>query len=287
MNSSKQRYSENRNSLLVKTKLILNENNIIPKKYASQNFVIDSEVLRRQIDYANIGEDEIILEIGTGIGNLTKMLLEVPNQIIAIEKDPEMVKIIKKRFPNKNNLRLTQGDVLKIKLPDFDKVISNIPYSISSPLTFMLLKRSFKKAVIMYQKEFANRLVALPGTSEYSRLSVSIDYYASVKLLEILPSTSFYPQPKVNSALVEITPKQPTFKVNEMMFFNVLRALFSHRGKTLKNAIVDSRLIRSKKKECRKILGDYLDDTTLKRRVFQLKPKEIAEITNTLEGEIA
>jgi 16S rRNA (adenine1518-N6/adenine1519-N6)-dimethyltransferase len=269
-------------SLLDETKLILRKHGLRPKRYSDQNFLIDSEVLQRQVGYADIRRDEIILEIGPGIGNLTELLLERSDRVLAVEKDPAMVDILRHRFAGMENLEIISGDALKIKLPAFDKVVSNIPYSISSPLTFMLLKKRFKKAVITYQKEFAERMVALPGSKDYSRLSVTTDYYASARVLEILPPRVFYPPPEVNSAVVELVPRRPWFMVDEKLFFGVVRALFAHRGKTVKNALVDSRFISSEKKEGRRVIEELLDETTLEKRVFQLKPKEIAGITNVL-----
>jgi len=269
-------------SLLDETKLILRKHGLRPKRYSGQNFLIDSAVLRRQVSYADIRRDEIILEIGPGIGNLTELLLEASDMVIAVEKDPAMVDILRQRFTGMENLEIISGDALKTKLPAFDKVVSNIPYSISSPLTFMLLKKHFKKGVITYQKEFAERMVALPGSRNYSRLSVTTGYYASTRILEILPPKAFYPRPEVSSAVVELVPTKSRFMVDEKLFFRVVRALFAHKGKTVRNALVDSRFISSGKKEGRKVIKDLLDEATLEKRVFQLKPKEIVGITNAL-----
>ena len=132
---------------------------------------------------------------------------------------------------------MLKGDFLKIKLPEFDKVVSNIPYSISSPLTFRLISHGFKSAVLTYQKEFAQRLVAKPGTKNYSRLSVATYYHANAEILETLAPEAFYPSPGVDSAIVKLTPKKKPFKVNEPIFFDMLRGLFSHKKKTLKKAL--------------------------------------------------
>ena len=273
-------------SLLEETKLILKKHGLRPKRYSGQNFLVDSTVLQRQVSYAGIKRDETILEVGPGIGNLTEFLLEGSDRVFAVEKDPGMVDILRQRFAGRGGIEIISGDVLKIMLPAFDKVISNIPYSISSPLTFMLLKKPFKKAVITYQKEFAERMVALPGSRNYSRLSVTTGYYAFARVLEILPPRVFYPRPAVSSAVVELVPRRPRFRVDEKLFFTVVRALFAHRGKTVKNALVDSRFISSEKKEGRRIIENFLDEATLEKRVFQLEPKEIAGITKAFMGVV-
>ncbi len=271
-------------SLLQETRRILKKHNIRPTKKLGQNFLIDESLLKEQIEYANLNEEDTVLEVGAGIGNLTKFLLEKAKKVIVVEKDRRMIKILEDRFSKKENLEIISGDVLKIDLPDFDKTVSNIPYVISSPLTFKLLETEFKKAIIMYQKEFAQRMVAKPGTKEYSRLSVACHYYADIKLLRTVPETAFHPEPKVQSALVEIIPRNPPFKVDEKFFFNLLRGLFIHRKKTVKNAIVHSvDLIFNKGTLTKADVLDALPEEIRKRRVFSLTPDEIAEMSNTLE----
>ncbi len=271
-------------SLLQETRHILKKHNIRPTKKLGQNFLVDESLLKEQVGYASINDENIVLEVGAGIGNLTKFLLEKAKKVIVVEKDKRMIKILKDRFPKRENLEIIHGDVLKIDLPDFDKTVSNIPYVISSPLTFRLLETRFKKGIIMYQKEFAQRMVAKPGTKDYSRLSVACHYYADIKLLRTVPETAFHPEPKVQSALVEITPKDPPFEVDEKFFFNLLRGLFIHRKKTVKNALTHSfNLIFAKETLTKTDALDALSEEIRKRRVFSLTPDEIAEISNTLE----
>ena len=271
-------------SLLAETRRILKKHNIRPIKKLGQNFLVDESLLKEQIEYANLNEEDTVLEVGAGIGNLTKFLLEKAKKVIVVEKDKRMIKILEDRFSGKENLEIIHSDVLKIDLPDFNKTVSNIPYVISSPLTFKLLETEFKKAIIMYQKEFAQRMVAKPGTREYSRLSVACHYYADIKLLRTVPETAFHPEPKVQSALVEINPRNPQFEVDEKFFFNLLRGLFIHRKKTVKNALTHSfNLIFNKASFTKTEVLEMLPKTVLDRRVFTLKPDEIAEISNTLE----
>ncbi|MFQ5974768.1 MAG: 16S rRNA (adenine(1518)-N(6)/adenine(1519)-N(6))-dimethyltransferase RsmA [Candidatus Hydrothermarchaeales archaeon] len=270
-------------SLLQETRDILKKYDMRLTKKLGQNFLIDESILKEQVEYAAINDEDIILEVGAGIGNLTKFLFKKAGGVIVIEKDKRMIEILKDRFSNKNNLQIIPGDVLKVKLPYFDKTVSNIPYVISSPLTFRLLETKFKKGVIMYQKEFAQRMVANPGTKDYSRLSVACHYYADIKLLQTVPEKAFYPEPKVQSALVEIIPKDPPFEVDETFFFNLLRGLFIHRKKTVKNALTHSfDLIFNKASLTKADAIRSLPEEILARRVFRLTPDEIAEMSNIL-----
>ncbi|MEE8358028.1 MAG: 16S rRNA (adenine(1518)-N(6)/adenine(1519)-N(6))-dimethyltransferase RsmA [Candidatus Hydrothermarchaeales archaeon] len=271
-------------SLLQETRRILKRHNIRPTKKLGQNFLVDESLLKEQVGYASINDEDIVLEVGAGIGNLTKFLLEKAKKVIVVEKDRRMIKILEDRFSGKENLEIILGDVLKVDLPDFDKTVSNIPYVISSPLTFRLLETRFKNGIIMYQKEFAQRMVAKPGTKEYSRLSVACHYYADIKLLRTVPETAFHPEPKVQSALVEIIPRNPPFNVDEKFFFNLLRGLFIHRKKTVKNALTHSfNMIFNQASFTKTEVLEMLPKAVLDGRVFTLKPDEIAEMSNTLE----
>lgn len=271
-------------NLLEETRLILRRYGFKPRRSAGQNFLIDEDALERQVSYADVKKDESVLEVGAGIGNLTRHLLERAGRVIAVEKDPLLMEILRERLGDRENLSLLHGDVLKLRLPGCDKVVSNIPYSISSPLTFKLFRAGFKKAVITYQREFAERMVAKPGSRSYSRLSVATYYYADARILEYLPPRAFYPKPEVSSAMVELIPRKPPFHVPEEFFLRVLRTLFIHRGKTLRNALLHSTLLPQGKAERREILT-RVDGDLLGKRVFNLEPREIASLTETL-GEV-
>lgn len=265
------------------TKNIIKKNKIHITKKLGQNFLIDRSIIKEQIRYADIDEEDIILEVGAGIGNLTKYLLETANKVIVVEKDRRMTKILKNRFSHHENLEIISSDVLKVDIPFFDKTVSNIPYVISSPLTFKLLETNFKKAIIMYQKEFAERMVGKPGTKDYSRLSVACSYYADIQILKTVPEDAFYPPPKVKSALVEIIPKNPPFEVDEKFYFALVKGLFVHRKKTVKNALTHSmNLIFGDSSITKEELLKALSQEVRDRRVFTLKPEEIAMMSNTV-----
>jgi 16S rRNA (adenine1518-N6/adenine1519-N6)-dimethyltransferase len=271
-------------SLLEETKLVLRQHGFRPRRSAGQNFLVKEEVLGRQVHYAGVEKKDVVLEVGAGIGNLTIYLVERARRVIAVENDPVLMRILRERLSKRKNLVLIEGDALKVELPKYNKVVSNIPYSISSPLTFKLLRKGFKKGILTYQQEFADRLVAVPGSRGYSRLSVATYYYAEARILEFLPQGVFYPPPEVNSAIVELIPREPPFKVDVELFFNLLRSLFIHRGKTLRSAILHSPMFPLTGEEKKKFL-QKVDEALLRRRVFQLTPVDFAYLSKKLEDK--
>ncbi|KAL7117301.1 hypothetical protein ACP275_03G063300 [Erythranthe tilingii] len=190
------------------------------------------------IQKSGIKSTDIILEIGPGTGNLTKKLLEAGKSVIAVELDPRMVLELQRRFqgtPFSSRLKVIQGDVLKCDLPYFDICVANIPYQISSPLTFKLLAHRplFRCAVIMFQREFAMRLVAQPGDSLYCRLSVNTQLLSRVNHLLKVGRNNFRPPPKVDSSVVRIEPRKPLPPVNFKEWDGLVRICFNRKNKTL------------------------------------------------------
>ncbi len=200
-----------------------------PRRRLGQHFLIDRRKLQRLVDCAEIGAEESILEVGAGTGNLTEILQRHSSHVIAIEKDSLLVEYLKRRFKGKPGVKIIEGDVLKIELPQFDKVVSSPPYGISSRLLFTLLEKRFKSATLVFQKEFAERLVAKAGTRDYGRLTVMLQSRATADLLEFVPRTAFQPSPKVDSFIVQIRKKNDTDNENTKTFHQVVRAMFSQR----------------------------------------------------------
>ncbi|XP_058223124.1 ribosomal RNA small subunit methyltransferase-like [Rhododendron vialii] len=190
------------------------------------------------IEKSGIKSTDIILEIGPGTGNLTKKLLEAGKSVIAVELDPRMVLELQRRFQGtafSNRLKVIQGDVLKCDLPYFDICVANIPYQISSPLTFKLLAHRplFRCAVIMFQREFAMRLVAKPGDTLYCRLSVNTQLLSRVSHLLKVGRNNFRPPPKVDSSVVRIEPRKPQPSVSFKEWDGLVRICFNRKNKTL------------------------------------------------------
>ncbi|KAK9086312.1 hypothetical protein Syun_028706 [Stephania yunnanensis] len=190
------------------------------------------------VQKAGIKSTDVILEIGPGTGNLTKKLLEAGKRVVAVELDSRMVLELQRRFqgtPFSNKLQIIQGDVLKTDLPYFDICVANIPYQISSPLTFKLLSHrpAFRCAVIMFQREFAMRLVAQPGQNLYCRLSVNTQLLARISHLLKVGKNNFRPPPKVDSSVVRIEPRKPLPPVDFKEWDGLIRLCFNRKNKTL------------------------------------------------------
>ncbi|XP_008443786.2 ribosomal RNA small subunit methyltransferase [Cucumis melo] len=190
------------------------------------------------VQKSGIKSTDVILEIGPGTGNLTKKLLECGKMVIAVELDPRMVLELQRRFqdtPYSSRLKVIQGDVLKTELPYFDICVANIPYQISSPLTFKLLNHqpAFRCAIIMFQREFAMRLVAQPGDKLYCRLTVNTQLLARVSHLLKVGKNNFRPPPKVDSSVVRIEPRKPRIEVKQKEWDGFLRICFNRKNKTL------------------------------------------------------
>ncbi len=212
----------------------------VKMKRMGQVFLMDKNIIRIIVDFAEIEEGETILEIGSGPGNLTKELLSRGANVIAIEKSKEyfdLLSVTLKEEIDRRKLNLILGDAVDIEFPYFDKIVSNIPYGISSPITFKLLNYNFKMGIIMYQKEFAKRLVAKVGSKDYSRLSIDLYYFADAEILRYVPKSCFYPVPEVDSAIVKIIPRKKFSVKDEKNFFNLTKTLFSQRRKKIKNIL--------------------------------------------------
>ncbi len=276
-------------TLLTETKTILKHYNIKLRKRMGQNLLVDSNVLDNQITHANLQRNDIVLEIGAGIGTLTKRLATYVKEVIAVEKDPHLAEVLKSICEEWTNITIIHDDILKMEpLPTFTKVVSNIPYSISSPLTFKILTYSFDYAILTYQLDFAKRLTATVGSREYSRLSVTAYYRAKAKILEKISRTAFYPAPKVDSALVKITPHSPPFHVdNEKFFYDVVRALFNRKNrkaKTMLAIFLDKQKIFMSGKQILQELTQELQ--FLEKRGREMSPEEIGLLTNHLWEKI-
>jgi len=200
---------------------------------------VDEEILHKMVSYASISRRDVVLEVGAGLGFLTEKLAEDAGRVLAVEIDERLVKALKRRLRAYGNVTILHGDIMKIDVPNFNKVVSTPPYSISSPLQFWLLNRPFEQAVLSFQEEFARRLTASVGSKDYGRLTVTTYYRAEVEILDAIPKESFWPQPKVDSLIIQMKPRRPPFKIeDEKVFFEVVRAIFAQKNKKLRNAIV-------------------------------------------------
>ncbi len=241
---------------------------IRPSRGLGQHFLIDKRIAVRQVEAAEITEEDTVLEIGPGLGILTSEIVERAGKTIVIEKDTVLSNYLSQEFSER--LEIIRGDVLDIELPSFDKVISNIPFNISSPLTFKLLEENFECGVLMYQKEYARRMTAKSGEKNYSRLSVMTSIKSNITKLFDVSRNSFYPPPRVDATVVKIEPSEPGFELGHPdLFARVVRELFNYRRKKIKNALEYGFNI--------KLSPDipYGD-----KRVEKLSPKEISSLVD-------
>ena len=252
------------------------------KPRLGQHFLIDQRILERIIRYADLNGSDTVLEIGGGNGILTRKLAEVAGGVVTIELDRDLADGLVSMTKD-TNVTVIQGDALKVELPYFNKIVANLPYQISSGITFRLLDAGFEHAVLMYQLEFAKRMLAGPGTPDYSRLSVTAQYHANIEMLETVPPSAFKPQPRVRSAILKLTPIKAPYQVNDLDFFNrLLKVVFGQRRKMLKNSITAGA----------PILGipveniSRLDEDILKRRPETLTPQELAELSNIIRDDV-
>lgn len=263
---------------------ILKENEIRLNRRKGQNYLIDSNILEKIIKYANLSLNDTVLEIGAGIGTLTIPLARNACKVFAIEQDEKIASLLENRLIEMNisNVDVLRGDATKMDFPQFNKVVSNLPYKISSPVTFKILEYEFDFAVLMYQLEFAMRMVAEPGESNYSRLSLMLHLCADTELLFEVSKHCFFPEPKISSAVVKLAPKKADI---DEFFIKTSRALFQHKNKKVRNALLDSfhEIADLNKKDARKVVSK-LDDNLMAHRVIKLTPEEVKIISDELKS---
>lgn len=250
------------------------------KRYLGQIFLYDPSILRRIIQVAQLSKEDLVVEIGPGWGRLTRMLAERVEKVIAIELDERIFEELKTEFAGYKNIELIYGDALKYpyeNLPEF-KVVANIPYYITTPVIFGLLKakKNLKSMTLTIQKEVAERIVATPGGKDYGLLSVMVQYHAEPGLKFIIPKGAFRPVPKVYSAVVHFKiPDKPSVLVkDEEFFFRVVKMAFSQRRKILSNSL----------KGLREDIKDRLAEAGIdsNRRPETLSIEEFARLSNIL-----
>lgn len=232
---------------LFETKYILKKYDIKPNKSLGQNFLVDDDTLEVISNKAN--KDDLIIEIGPGIGTLTSLLLEKAKKVIAIELDKNMIKILNDRFKLYDNFELINEDILKVNIEELiqknnfsienTKIIANLPYYITTDIITKLIKTKIKEINILIQKEVAQRLCAKTGTKDAGAITYYVKYYADVKKEKDVKASCFLPSPKVDSAFISINKlENKRVKVeNEELFFKLIKENFSKRRKTLINSL--------------------------------------------------
>jgi 16S rRNA (adenine1518-N6/adenine1519-N6)-dimethyltransferase len=246
-----------------------------------QHFLVDDRVLDRIPGYLpDAADTSHVLEVGGGTGALTDRLLRIADRVTVVERDPRLAAFLREEFEaevERGTLIVVEGDALDVDLPDCSACVSNLPYGISSEIAFRLLPLG-RPLVLTFQLEFAERMAADPGTSEYGRLSVGAQHYADVEVVERVPPEAFDPAPAVRSAVVRTTPRAPDYAVDDEAFFlDFVKALFTQRRKTVRNAVRNTTHISGIADGSAVV--DAAPEALLSKRPGDLRPREFAELT--------
>lgn len=273
------------------TKKIMRTNSVFAKKSFGQNFLIDDNILKNIVESANLTEQDTVIEIGPGLGNLTHYILETDCKVIAFEIDTDMIDILNDRFRNNANLEIINKDILKVDMSKYlkdkkVKIIANLPYYITSPIIFKLLeyRKNIHSITIMIQKEVAERIVATPHSKDYGVLTINTNYMADVEKLFNVPNTSFIPAPNVTSSVIQIVPNEHKEKSlgikDEETFKDLVKKSFSSRRKKLSNSLQNSRIKNMSKQDIENmIIQSGLSETC---RAEEVSVEEYVKMANII-----
>lgn len=245
-----------------KTRYIMKKYGISANKSLGQNFLIKEEVVENIVGASKISKEDLVIEIGPGLGTLTQSLLENAGKVIAIELDDRMLKILNDRFFMYDNFQVINEDVLKVDLADLikkeknanglknAKIVANLPYYITTPIIMKLLEEELdiESITVMIQKEVADRLIATPGDKQSGAITYSVYYYAESEKIMLVENNSFIPEPEVQSEVIKLNiRKSPAIDLKDKdLFFKIIKASFMQRRKTLMNALVNGGIIKDK-----------------------------------------
>jgi 16S rRNA (adenine1518-N6/adenine1519-N6)-dimethyltransferase len=256
---------------------------IRPSKRLGQNFLTDNRVASRIVSVAELGTEDTVLEPGAGYGTLTHLLEHRAGRVIAVEKDRRLASQLRKEFEKSSSVSIIEGDVLKVELPPFNKVVGTPPYAVSSKLVLFLTKRKFDLASLVFQKEFGERLVAKPGTSDYGRLSIAAQRSLTIQPITNVSSGAFRPRPKVDSVLLRILPRKIGDNVDEKLFEELVRGLFNQRRRLVRSSLLH---FLSKKLGRDKALATIKTVDVSEKRVFQLTMPDLEDLCRQLSDAL-
>lgn len=271
-------------NLQEETNFLLKKYQLKANKNLGQNFLITEEIIEEIVEKAEITKEDVVIEIGPGLGSLTAKLADHAKKVIAIEIDENMISILQERFLLYQNVELIHEDVLKVNLQNIIpkdanvKVVANLPYYITTPIIMKLLEDHIpvESITVMVQKEVGERLTASPGSKEYSAITVSVNYYAEAKIIIDVPKENFKPVPEVDSCVVQLKMKQEHIPLkDEKLFFRIVKATFTQRRKNIGNSLT---MMGKKKEEIREMLEALGLDVNL--RAENLSIEDFARIAN-------
>lgn len=262
------------------------------KKYG-QNFLIDTNILHKIVDAAQITKEDCVLEIGPGIGTMTQHLAEAAGRVIAVEIDKDLIPILEETLAPYDNVTLLHADILKIDLQKLleeqnegkpVKVVANLPYYITTPIIMELFESHIPliSITVMVQSEVAERMQVGPGTKDYGALSLAVQYFAKPEVVARVPASCFVPRPNVDSTVIRLTrhTSPPVKAADEEYLFAVIRASFNQRRKTLVNGLVNAGNLGVTKEQVEEVLGQMDIPKTIRGETFTLE--RFAELSNRL-----
>jgi 16S rRNA (adenine1518-N6/adenine1519-N6)-dimethyltransferase len=245
--------------------------------------MVDSQILQKMVRYASLNQNDVVLDIGAGLGFLTRFLADKCGRVLAVESDAGLVRVLREELRDLPQVKIVEGDVFKVDIPEFNKVVSIPPYHVSSFLLLWFFRQKIDCAVLILQKEFAGRLVASVGSEDYGWLAVMAYYYVEVELLDVVSKGMFFPQPKVDSVVVRLEPKklQPFALKNEVLFKQLVRLLFTHRNRKVRNAVLPfiKGVYAAGVESAMKIVEDF---PFRDKRVRELAPEDFGVLVNAL-----
>ncbi len=265
------------------------------KKYG-QNFLIDSNILDKIIESAQISKEDCVLEIGPGIGTMTQRLAEEAGEVVAVEIDRHLIPILEDTLSGYDNVTIINEDILKVDINKIVeeqndgmpvKIVANLPYYITTPIIMALFEKHIplKSVTVMVQKEVADRMLVGPGTKDYGALSLAVQYYARPEIIAKVPAACFMPRPNVDSAVVRLTRyEDPPVRVeDEAYLFAIIRASFNQRRKTLVNGLINAGNIGVSRGQAEKVLGDMQLSVMVRGEALTLE--QFADLSNRLLHE--
>ena len=276
------------------TSFIMKKYHIKANKNLGQNFLIDEQVIEKIVNASEITKEDCVIEIGPGLGTLTKELLEKAGKVISVELDKKMITILKDRFALYNNFELINNDILQVDLKKIIstekekglknvKVVANLPYYITTPIIMKLLeeKLDLESITVMVQKEVADRLIAIPSDKETGAITYSVYYYAKGEEILEVPKTSFIPEPEVTSKVIKLNiRKEAPVKVKSPeVMFRIIKCAFMQRRKTLLNALVNTKVFLNKDEGIKILKKIGLREDV---RAEKLKIEDFAKIADSI-----
>lgn len=245
-----------------------------PQLDLGQNFLVDAASLDAEIRHAQVKSTDTVLEIGAGTGNLTGRLAARAGRVVAVEYDRRFLQRLEGLAGVHCNIELIWGDALTVPLPPFGKVVANLPYRVALPVIMRLLGQPFDRAVLIVQKDMAQKICAGPGETGYGRVSVTVQRLARAELLQVVPASAFSPPPRVDSAMLRLTPVSEPFAVGAAEAFrSLLDNLFLRRGEKLADALPGLADVTA-----------LLPGRLRGRQVSQLTPEEFGEVSRFLDA---